>query len=157
LDTLLGASGINYIIGSSESDPEKIETVVLMTRVDGPAPSAGGNRPMTPAYRAFQQMKQSARSGAAPSDEPQGPMADSAPPTNGGSPAQPADDPNPNPDQAPGPSQALGPAPLRSNPVQADSAPISNQSNGIQEQITNMEQLFEQRRQMNMKPTPPQN
>ena len=61
LGALLNATGFNYVIGSSNTQPDKVETVLLMARTVSPADSRSdpaGDPTLTPARRAFVQMHQ---------------------------------------------------------------------------------------------------
>lgn len=157
LTSLFSESGFDYVIGSSDSNPEKVETVLLMVRAkDKDTPIvAGTERSLTPARRAWMQSLQNGRSAGAQSedDSPVGTDVavsastdDSAvtPTANSGTNASQA----PASEQTPAVAEAI-PAPAESSTSKtADAGLNSSQSTGAQDPITNMQQLFEQRRQM---------
>jgi hypothetical protein len=59
--SLLTASGFDYIIGASATDPEKIENIVLLTRADQKDAGSADMKGASPARRAFAQMREAAR------------------------------------------------------------------------------------------------
>ena len=168
LESLLSGTEFNFVIGSSNTDPQKIETILLMPRPveTASAHDTATDRSMTAARRAWLQGRQN-RSASLPADEPQM-DPDEAPST-----VEPKDVPAPpveNPSAAPGqipandqpsaapeaPSPAVegvspaAPAPPTSNPESPTSAsPNSNPGASTEQKITDMQQLFQQRRQMN--------
>lgn len=161
LSVLLTASGYNFVIQSSQSEPEKLESVLLMPRATSPAADIANERPLTPARRVFLKMRQNAlteagipdqnspstaaESTATPLTEP--PSANSeSDATNRNAPAdgnQGAAAP------PPGTTPQENPAP--SSPA-SEAAPPASEPKTVEDQITNMQQMFEQRRQMMQTP-----
>ena len=157
LTALLGATDFNFVIGSSDANPEKIDTVLLMARAgDGPSAVAiPTDRNLTAARRAWLQSRQIGR-GSPVADEDGSPVLEapavavsdesSATPVDstGGTDTSQAPSNNPAPAPAEGISASNGaptaPA-VEANP--STSAPKSTEDG-----ITSMQQLFEQRRQM---------
>jgi hypothetical protein len=167
LSTLLTATGYNFVIQSSDSEPGKVESVLLMTGGVGPAESAS-DRSLTTARRAFLKMRQDALTEAGITDDTSSstPAESSVPAavqpsTAGADGAAPGANTSSDANQSAtaAPSGAM-PAEITSSspsPVPAVGSPPS-QPNAVEDQITNMQQMFEQRRQM-MQPkpsTPPQ-
>lgn len=166
LASLLSDSGYDFVIGISRTDSSKIDTVILMARSGGASdPGAmAGDHELTPMRRAFLQMRQAAA--------PHPPGSDGYPARasqdNGGSSkdtaAQPpaAEDKPPAPADAPAAPAALAAeAPATAPPPVASPAIVpaqaAPQGSSAQDPIVNMEQLFEQRRQMiqNQNAAPP--
>jgi len=161
LDSLLSATGFDYVIGASDSNPDKVESILLVAR-STETPAADDTRNLSPARRAFAQMRESARpkppeiqaqaaADSPPSDTPALPQTDSAPnATPAGSPQTPALPP----DQAATPS-ATASAPSDATPAPA-AADASKPAPSVTEQkILDMQKLFQQRQQM-MQPQHPQ-
>ena len=160
LASLLGATSFNYVIGFSDADPSKVESVLLIARADSPSSDAdkAGDHPLTPNRRAFQQMQQNfmvkgipgENDTAIPAQESSAAANSEAPaaPAASASQAQPADQPPaPDPGEA-GPRQPATPFTSTSN-----AATPQVPSGSTEDQIKNMQQLFEQRRQMMGNPT----
>lgn len=155
LTSLLTATGFDYVIGSPEADPNKVETVLLMVRAVDTNSSVRADNTVSPARRAYMLMRQNARSGV-PADE-SGPVtatAESDTTAKDDKVAAVTDstaaDASQTPlgDQAPSAVDGVPASRVSSN---ADPSPTSStpaQSSDTHEQITNMEKLFEQRRQM---------
>jgi hypothetical protein len=156
LESLLSGTEFNYVIGLSDSNPQKVETVLLMLRTnDSPnAPAAGMNLALTPGRRAWLGTQKNGRAVAVSTDESRQVTSD----LSGSSAADDAlaaqiDNPVPNEPQSPAPSSEL-PAEMTAarvvNPVTVPPEVNSNsaQGKGTGEMINNMQQLFEQRRQM---------
>lgn len=162
LASLFTASGLNYVIGTSSADPNKVETVLLMAQAASPSTDAPDGRALTPARRAFQQMRQNSR-GVPPPDEsdaqPSAEDSDSAsrnasstpPPENpaasAANQAAPAD-PTPQPTA----SDANPSASDTRVPDAQSNAPSEDKPKTVEDQITNMQQLFQQRQQMMQQP-----
>lgn len=156
LASLLDATDFNYVIESSDSDPEKVETVELIARVESPGPESTTDRALTPNRRAFLQMRQNYLTVGVPGENNAStPAPDSNPaaaiseppqqPANGTSATQPAPT-----DQAPlqGVSDT-NPAPNQSTaPPPSDASQPPTQPASVEDQIKNMQQLFKQRQQM---------
>ena len=200
LTALLAETGYDFVIGSSDHNPDKVESVLLMVRGKDTSDPAVDDRNLTPTRRAFLQMRQNAspRSGTSEentqgtegaSDASTNEQAAVAPaestPTNAnptpasdpssvagpGAPSAPtpASDPSsvaaPGAPSAPTPAgdlssvAALGaPSAPNSTPPAAGPNPGSPQSSPTEDQITNMQQLFQQRQKMmqNQNQNPPQ-
>lgn len=155
LSSLLSATGFDYVLGLSESNPDKVESVLLMARVMDTPSGAGADNALSPARRAYLQMRQNGRSGA-PLAESSLPVATTEPDAvaKDAAAAAPAESTPANTNQAPSGDQApasvdggqIVPAGSNSTLPNSGSSPV--QSSDTHEQITNMEKLFEQRRQM---------
>ena len=159
LSVLLTASGYDFVIQSSESNPEKVEAVLLMDRATSPASDAVGERPLTPTRRVFLKMRQDALTEAGITDE----SGSSSPSETVPTPMP--QSPSANDESAAAnaassvPSQgttASSSAASEANATQSNQAfdPASTPSQGksVEDQITSMEQMFEQRRQMMQTP-----
>jgi hypothetical protein len=161
LASLLSASSFDYIIGISGSDPEKVETVVLIARgtglSEGQSAETAGDSSLMRGNRVFQQMRQHFNTKGIPGvDDTAGPAADPNAGTNDDTPAAPPENPAASANQAVATDQTPAPAPdeaspaptLHPAPAAPNAAPAPAQSTTTDNQITNMQQLFEQRRQM---------
>ena len=157
LTSLLSETGYDFVIGSSGSNPDKVETVLLMARGAGTTAALHADIPMTPARRAYLQMHPNVTvPGAAPTDyvPPEIRAAADAAATDNSAPA-PAENPaaNPNPAPASDPGAAVGGvSPLSSdrfNTTPPVSDPNATTPSNVSDQITNMEKMFQQRIQMN--------
>jgi hypothetical protein len=153
LASLLGATSFNYVIGFSDADPNKVESVLLIARADSPSADADktGNHPLTPNRRAFQQMQQNfmvkgipgENDTAVPAQDSSAGASSEAPETPAANASQPANQPPvPDPGEA-SPHQPVSPFTSTPNAAQPQIP-----SGSTQDQIKNMQQLFEQRRQM---------
>jgi len=161
LTTLLNGTDFDYVIGSSVSNPQKIETILLTLRTsDTPAGNAAGDRTLTPLRRAWMQSRENAKPSPARNPEESIQVTDNtstpevqeeaqpAKPENTSSsaPQAPANSQNPNP-----PAADAAPAASAETPAtpSADAPANSNQEKSpTEDKITNMQQLFEQRKQM---------
>lgn len=156
LASLLSASSFDYIIGLSDSDPEKVESVVLMARAtglsQGQSAETTGDSSLARGSRVFQQLRQNFNTKGIPGvDDTAAPAEDSNAPASDETPAAaPSANQAAPPDQTPAPApEEPSPAPTRNAaPATSNAAPSPAQSGTVEEQITNMQQLFEQRRQM---------
>lgn len=157
LSVLLTASGYNFVIQSSQSAPDKLEAVLLMPRGTSPAADKTNERPLTPTRRVFLKMRQdalteagitgenipsaSAETSTAPVSQPLSPNSENAP-VNG----------NASSDANQGAATSTPPAVPQENASPSspasDAAPASSEPKTVEDQITNMQQMFEQRRQM---------
>ena len=173
LESLLSGTEFNFVIGSSDTDPQKIETVLLMSRPveTASAQDAATDRTMTAGRRAWLQNRQN-RSASLAADEthpapdetpstPEPEDAAAAPVENAGAtPAQaPAND-QPAAAAEPSSSAAAGvasTAPTSNSESPSAASPNSNPNEGTEQKITDMQQLFQQRRQMNTNQNPSQN
>jgi hypothetical protein len=168
LSTLLTATGYNFVIQSSDSEPGKVESVLLMTGAVGSADTAG-DRSLTPARRAFLKMRQDALTEAGITDDSssstpaESPVPTAVQPSTAGT-----DGAAPGANTSSDANQAATASPSTAAPAENATsnipspapaiAPPPSQPNTVEDQITNMQQMFEQRRQM-MQPqpsTPPQ-
>lgn len=171
LDELLSNTGYNYIIGSSPANQEKIESIMLLART---ATDAGAdltsvttdNRNLSANRRAFLQMHQAAiphpmtdadnAAAAAAANPTPTTAAEPAPADGTATPAPAATDAQP----------AAAPAeqkPAETAPAVPDTPPTTPPANVTEingkpattdDQITNMQQMFELRKQMNQPPAP---
>jgi hypothetical protein len=163
LDEFLSATGYNYVIGSSPSNQDKIDSITLLARSTEPgsalATSVSDERGLSPNRRAFLQMRQNAvphpmtdadtaaaeaaAQATAPAPAPDVTPADpTAPPAPATTDAQPAATPA---DATPALPQTPATPPAN--------VPTTNPSTGApattQDQINNMQQMFELRKQLN--------
>ncbi len=176
LEALLSGTELDYVIGSSSSDPQKIETVLLMVRSTDAQGSLAGDRTLTPARRAWLQARQNRRVGT-PSSEENSPAADEPPaaPAAENAITAPADignsngTQNPPADTPPAADAPVAPVDSVAAPMPATQAPSTanpalTDDKSTSQRISDMQQMFEQRRQMiqsqnpsqNPNPTPPQ-
>lgn len=186
LESLLDDTGFDYVIGASDTNPDKIESILLMARNTEPG-AIGGNDTVelgnSANRKAFAQRREASRPHppeeqaqaiAAIEDAEKPPAAAGASTATNGAPA-PANPADPN--AAPNstldggstgtPAQQQNPAPssdTAASPSPTDASapsPSDNTTSGetrqptTDEQITNMEQLFQQRQKMMQPPTPP--
>jgi len=169
LESLLNGTEFNYVIGSSDTDPQKISSVVLLLRgTDAPTSLAGvvGGHALTPARRAWVESRQNRMAGAPSGGEgnPAAEEASDAPPgedagnsiadTSKASASQaPASDASPPAAEAPAAPADSGAAPVPPTAAPAlasDARSNSSQGQGgTEERISDMQQMFQQRRQMN--------
>lgn len=171
LESLLNGTNFNFVIGSSDTSPQKIETVLLMVRPTETASANDGapDRPASVARRAWLQTRQNrAASLAADEDHPAADETPSTPEAEDAV-AAPAQNTGPNPAQAP-PNDQPAPAADAAGASAGNSAPIaspaqnsqspspanpsSDPSQSTEQKITDMQQLFQQRRQMNQSQNP---
>jgi hypothetical protein len=165
IDEFLSATGYNYVIGSSPANQEKIESIMLLARsADASAlPAIADGRPLTTNRRAFLQMHQAsiphpmtdadnaaAAAGIVPDPVPADAAAAPAPAATDPQPPPPADSSPVQPDTPATPATVVSPPPTTTgaSPVQGGST---------QDQITNMQQMFELRKQMNQNQNQNQN
>lgn len=172
LDALLSGSDFNYVIGASDANPQKVETVLLMERkTELAANTIPLDRTMTPARRAWLESRQNLLRAGTSGTEPAQPVVDES--TND---APAADDTAVAPAQAENasasaaPAQAAAsdpPAPAADQPAPAalgsmtapatasDNSTVSTATNpaldsgkSTAERIADMQQMFEQRKHM---------
>jgi hypothetical protein len=155
LTSLLDATDFNYVIGASDSDHEKVETVVLMARVETAGQESTVDRALTPNRRAFLQMRQNYLTAGVPDENSSStPSPDPSPAAPATEQQPPAPDPNANQatptDQPPirGLSNTNVQQDQNSVGPQADPPPTPSQPSSVEDQIKNMQQLFQQRQQM---------
>lgn len=160
LTALLGATDFNFVIGSSDANPEKINSVLLMARV-GDAPSAteiASEHNLTAARRAWLQSRQFGRGAPPAADEDNSSAAEPAAGANGDSSATSVDNPAATANQGTASTAATAAADTASTASEnaATPAPDPNPSStapsaaspATEDRITSMQQLFDQRRQM---------
>ena len=157
LTSLLSDSGFDFVIGSSDSNPDKVETVLLLGQGASTPVAIPADIPMTPARRAYLQMHPNvSRPDAAPTDYiPPGAMSAPDPAENSNPAPASAENPAPGANQAP--TGDLTPPVIQprvplpdgqiATPLGASTAPID--PSNVNDQITNMEKMFQQRSQMN--------
>lgn len=151
LESLLSGTDFNYVIGSSSSNPQKVETVLLMLRTDekGAAAAISTDIAMTPARRAWQLTQKNGRATAVSSAQSRQMTADSSASPDADDAVTPtADNQGTDATQA---ANAAATAEIAANPPVASTGDVSsdaNQNKGTGDKITDMQQLFEQRRQM---------
>jgi hypothetical protein len=161
MESLLNGTDFNFVIGSSEKNPQKIESVLLILRPTETASAhdATSDRTLTPARRAWLQNRQN-RAASLASDE-EHPAADETPSTQEAEDATaPVDNPGTNTTQVPAndaqppasdaPSSSgdktAAPAPTPDSP--SGPSPSADPTRSTEDRITDMQQLFQQRRQM---------
>ena len=148
LSSLLDASGINYVIQVSDSNPRKIATVLLLARADHGSPGDLSDDPtLSAGRRAFlKQARQNSRdTEEAPENAEQPAAVETRAAENFAT-----DNPTPVPtplEPPPPPTAARVPS------AAVDSTPASSQMN-LQDRITEMQRMFEQRKQMVQNQTP---
>jgi len=169
LEALLSGTDFNYVIGSPDSDPGKVETVLLMERPTETATNALSNdRSLVPARRAWMEAIRSAqRAGTSGEDGAQTASEPSEPPAAEDPAPQPAAAENVNPTPAPAgdtpaptadaspvpPTLPVGaavtttgsPAPELSPSV----GPVTDTGKSTTDRISEMQQMFQQRKQIN--------
>jgi hypothetical protein len=143
LTALLSASGFDYVIGASPSDPEKIATVVLLISTNDKSHADVEVRNLSPAHQAYLQMRETAR--------PKPPSAQAE--ASEASPDAASTD-GENPPKAPAENDiASKSAPL---PVNGSDSKATEPTSPVESQISNMQQMFEQRKKMMQTPPPSQ-
>jgi len=164
LTALLGDTGYDFVIGSSDQIPEKVASILLMARAKDPTETAIADHNLTPARRAYLQMLQNARPRSETAEEGT-PEIESSP--GASTTEQPAVTPtdsggvnaNQSPANDPSSATAPGPAPPTTPSTTMPTAslnPSPTQQGSTEDQITNMQQLFEQRQKMMQNQNPPQ-
>jgi hypothetical protein len=174
LESLLSGTDFDYVIGSSEEHPENVSSVILLTRTtETTANNIAMDRTLTPARRAWMQSRQNARPNG-PSSEESSVAADDS--TDSQAVNEPVPTPassnsassSPTPAGEPAPAAAETPAPVADNvpsPATAAAQPAStsaastssSQDKSTAERITDMQQMFQQRRLMNQSSNQNQN
>ena len=180
LGELLSNIGYNYIIGASPDNDEKIESIVLLDRTGDTtvAASVDDSRTGSTSRRAFMQMHQAsiphpmteADSAAAAEIVKPKEAAPTAPADDAAAPAPaapvPADGQQPPaapaPDATPKPADAAPPQPDAPATPASSNNTYTSKPQTTEEQIVNMQQMFELRKQMNQQQqqqqaAPPQN
>jgi len=173
LESLLSGTDFDYVIGSSEEHPEDVSSVILLTRTtETTANNIPLDRTLTPARRAWMQSRQNARPNAPSSEESSAAAEDS-------SDSQAVNEPVPTPASSnsasgsPTPASEPAPAAAETPAASAESVPTSataaqpaaiipanasaNQDKSTAERISDMQQMFEQRRLLNQSSNQNQN
>jgi hypothetical protein len=171
LESLLSGSDFNYVIGSTDENPQKVETVLLMQRTTEIATNAPPtDRPLTAARRAWMESRQNLRrAGTTGEETPQAAddVPDSPSPVDDATPSATADASNANTIQAPAsdtPAPAAADAQASTAPQGGamistaltsetqSTSPVTNPAldsgKSTAERIADMQQMFEQRKQM---------
>ena len=162
LESLLNGTDLNFAIGSSGTDPQKVDSILLLLRPTDTVASAVADRALTPARRAWLQSRQNDRRSAVSSDDNNQPAVETSDtPAAEDAAAKPADTPKPDAIQAPSsdtaPPASDTPAALTNNTISptpaSDAASTSgspaSQDKSTAERIADMQQMFAQRRQIN--------
>jgi len=157
LTSLLNGSDYNYVIESSEAEPEKVAAVLLLSRTadkDKSIASAIDPSTLTPARRLWLGTQKNGRptysaSGAAASSDgtDDSPATDDTPAPAAEIPAANVPPPPPGPTALP-PPEVTPPPPPSATDATADIPPNTPPEKVTEEKINSMQQLFEQRRQM---------
>jgi len=176
LESLLSGTDFNYVIGSPDGEPGKVETVLLMERkVDAAAGASPGERATPGSRRAWIAALKNAQRPAAQASEPSQTTDESAEAPVAEEPAPAAENLNAVPAAAPAietpASAAEPPAPIASTAFQEGSVltpsgspvpelspsvgPVSDTGKSTTDRIAEMRQMFEQRRQINQGTVPP--
>jgi hypothetical protein len=155
--SLLNATGFNYVIGGSDTDPDKIGSILLISRGAEATPAFTDDRSLTVTRKAFLQMRENARP-KPPSERESAGAAESADPAATAAATSPTETPEaaPPPPVASDSTQKTAETPQssagNSSTPPADAAPAASPKQPSDDPITNMQQLFEQRRQMMQPP-----
>jgi hypothetical protein len=173
LQSLLSSTDFDYVIEPSPSNPHLIQTVMLMARTkDGKEPIET-DRSLTPQRRAWLEARHNARpydeindeshalsdGETAPVIEPSAPMPGTPLPDNAPPPANKSPDAaSLDPSQQAGKLAATPDAPPQANTDASTTDPASDSpaAKAVQDKVTTMQQMFEQRKQLNQGQTPPQ-
>jgi len=165
LEALLSGTDLNFVIESSQANPQKIKSVILMARTDNASNTspAATDHLLTPARRAWMQSRLNGRPSAAardenrqdtdsPSDAQSADDAATAPAETSSANEAPAahSDTPPTSPEAPSPSlsSVAAPAATASEPLSGGN-PALSQDKSTAERISDMQQMFQQRRQIN--------
>ncbi len=160
---LLSATGYNFVITYSDSDPDKVEVVSLTARGNAPADHVGESE-LSPARRAFLKMRQNALTEAGivtdsdPSSSAGTPASSTTVVTDTGTEANSTASSSASSDGSQGAvSSSQAPSPQENAPPSGSSSePTTNsEPKTVDDQITRMQQMFEQRRQMMQPPSSP--
>ncbi len=167
LESLLSGTDFNFAIGSPASDPQKVDSVLLLLKTTDSSASAATDRTLTPARRAWLQSRQNAKlagtlgedinhqTAVESTDYPA--VEEAAPiPADAGKPAasqSPASDTTPAASDTPAvptdSATVLAPTPAMTSDAASTSNPALSQDKSTAERIADMQQLFQQRRQLN--------
>jgi hypothetical protein len=163
LESLLSGTDFNYVIGRSDADPAKVESVLLLTRkADGKDGAGSGSsaesaslEALTPARRLWLQTSKNGRAVAkrSPSGNPGDPDADAS--TDSDAAATEGDDASTlSPMDAAIQAKAAEESEVNPNTAiggslpEAAQLPAPDPTKGTEDKITSMQQLFEQRRKL---------
>ncbi len=148
LDSLLSGTPFNFVILSSETNPGKLESVEFtVQKKDSTSPnSPPADLSLTPARRTWLASRKTGRPDLAAAEEAQGATEEAASPKEGSA-AEPAETPDANIPAAPNAAPAI-PVPGADAIANADPAKT-------EDKITSMQQMFEQRRQLNIQQNSP--
>jgi hypothetical protein len=161
LTALLSASGFNYVIEASPSDPDKIETIVLLAVTNDKSPSDIDVRSVSPAHKAYLQMRETARPKPPSAQAAEaGADAETTAADAENSPKAPAENltvAKSSPPPANGPdSKATEPNPPAAHEAAQDGGSKATVPDSTGQQILSMQQMFEQRKEMMQAPVPSQ-
>jgi hypothetical protein len=161
LESLLNGTDLNFAIGSSATDPQKVDSILLLLRPTDTLASAVTDRALTPARRAWLQSRQNDRRSTASSDDNnQAAIERSDYPAAEDAATKPADTVKPDATQAPSgdtaPPASDTPAASTNSSISPTSAADAASSSGspasqdksTAERIADMQQMFQQRRQI---------
>ena len=138
LTSLLDATGINYVIQVSDSNPRKVATVMLLARTERGSGSPAEDTSGLSGRRALlKQMQEPSRLEEEAASEDGSPVAEAA-----GDGARAADGLDAGPGPTPPPTSSA-----RVPTAAANSTPASSQMS-LQDRIAEMQRMFEQRKQM---------
>ena len=197
LESLLSGTELNYVIGSSDSDPQKIESVLLLSRPTetASAKDATTDRSMTAGRKAWLQRRQAisvslgvdekhsaqdetpstseaedadaapaddsgTASAQAPAKDQSGAAAEAS--TSANAAAAPAKDQPAAASEGPSPGAESVPiaSPTSNTGASSADSPTPNPTASTEQRISDMQQMFQQRRQLNQNqgqnPTTPQ-
>jgi hypothetical protein len=156
LESLLNGMDLNFAIGSSATDPQKVDSVLLLLRSTETSTASIADRSLSPARRAWLQSRQNGRPSPAPIDDNNQTAVDTS-----DSPAAEDADAKPAASQAPSvdtaapasdtPEAPTGGAisPALATDAASTAVPAVSPDKSSAERIADMQQMFEQRRQIN--------
>jgi len=165
LTALLNGTNFNYLIGTSAADPRKVETILVLERAtDSKTADKENDRPLNAARRAWKQNLQGGRIAAGDNDDSRvAAVAEAESPAQEPALAsmnEGASSPHPETSEESQPPASVDTAKTAPASVQTAPAgtPALNQDKSTPERINDMQQMFEQRRQMieNQNATPRQ-
>lgn len=155
LESLLNGMDLNFAIGSSATDPQKVVSVLLLLQPTETSTVSFTERALTPARRAWLQSRQNGRPTTAPIDDNNQAAVETSDllATNDAS-AKPAASQSPSGDieppasDTPGASidSAISPTPAAD--TSSSSGPAASADKSTIERIADMQQMFVQRRQI---------
>jgi hypothetical protein len=145
LGALLSSTDFDYVIQSSASDPQKIQTVLVIARTTKDSTTTTAAAGASPARRTWQQARNIADSSSTSSEE-LSEVTSATEPANASSSEAATTTPAP---ETPSSNSQIQPAAAggRITPALSESSAIPNQSNGTQQLIQDMRRMFEERRQ----------